>query len=84
VPADSALKKFGDVIDSTLLGLNDDYRAHRAGEFGMMPPAIRAVTAGTFAAWMKSRGKLGGQHKVPRVINDRELWANLIEFVSGS
>jgi len=82
VPAETAVTRFGDVIDSTLLGLNDDYRAHRAGEFGMLPPMVRAVPAGTFAAWMKSRGKLGGQHKVPRVINDRELWAKLLDFVS--
>ena len=38
------------------------------------------VPTGTFAAWMKSRGKLGGQHKVPRVINDAELFANLQAF----
>jgi hypothetical protein len=35
---------------------------------------------GAFAAWMKSRGKLGGQHKVPRIINNAELFASLREF----
>ncbi len=49
----------------------------------MMPPDVRAVAPGTFARWMKSRGKLGGQHKVPRVINDRELWDNLVGFVAA-
>jgi hypothetical protein len=32
---------------------------------------------------MKSRGKLGGQHKVPRIVNDAELWQNLVQFVSN-
>jgi len=81
-PDQEALKRFGEVLDSTLLRLNDDYRAHRAGEFGMRPPEVRAVGPGAFARWMKSRGKLGGQHKVPRVINDRELWNDLLRFVS--
>src|SRR5882672_10155674 len=81
-PDQEALKRFGEVLDATLLRLNDDYRAHRAGEFGMRPPEVRAVGPGAFARWMKSRGKLGGQHKVPRVINDRELWNDLLRFVS--
>ncbi len=68
---------FAAAIDAKLQDLNDDYRAHRADGFGLKAPAIRAVPQGTFAAWMKSRGKLGGQNKVPRVINDRDLWANL-------
>jgi hypothetical protein len=83
VPNTEAIKRFREILDSTLLRLNDDYRAHRAGEFGMLPPDVRAVAPGTFARWMKSRGKLGGQHKVPRVINDRELWNNLAGFVAA-
>jgi hypothetical protein len=84
VPNTEAIKRFREILDSTLLRLNDDYRAHRAGEFGMLPPDVRAVAPGTFARWMKSRGKLGGQHKVPRVINDRELWNNLAGFVAAN
>jgi hypothetical protein len=41
------------------------------------PPDLRVVPAGTFAAWMKSRGKLGGQHKVPRIIADPVLFESL-------
>ena len=47
-----------------------------------MPDAI-AVPPGTFAAWMKSRGQLGGQHKVPRIINDTEMFDGLREFVAA-
>jgi len=44
---------------------------------------VHAVGRGSFAQWMKSRGKLGGQHKVPRIINDRELWQNLLDFAAA-
>lgn len=69
---------FARTVDQKLLDLNLDYAAHRAGDFGMHPPAVRVVPPGTFAAWMKSRDKLGGQHKVPRIIQDPELLNSLL------
>jgi hypothetical protein len=39
----------------------------------MLRPIVTLVPPGTFHAWMRSRGKLGGQHKVPRLWNDREV-----------
>lgn len=77
---DAAVAKFAAAIDAELMRLNDDYKAHRAEGFGMDAPRVQAVSAGTFARWMKSRGKLGGQHKVARVINDPALWDNLLGF----
>ena len=47
------------------------------------PRACAFSATGAFAAWMKSRGKLGGQNKVPRVINDRALFAALQRFADG-
>jgi GH3 auxin-responsive promoter len=47
---------------------------------GVGAPEVHAVAAGTFAAWMKSLGKLGGQNKVPRVIGDQKLLAGLLDF----
>jgi hypothetical protein len=38
------------------------------------------MQAGGFAAWMKKRGKLGGQNKVPRIVNDTALFADLRQF----
>ncbi|PWC41145.1 GH3 auxin-responsive promoter family protein [Azospirillum sp. TSO22-1] len=64
-------------IDGRLSALNDDYRAHRAGGFGMDAPRVELAPPGTFAAWMRARGKLGGQNKVPRVITDADLLASL-------
>jgi hypothetical protein len=82
-PAAAEVAAFAAHLDGRLAELNDDYRAHRSGGFGMAAPRVHAVAAGTFAAWMKSRGKLGGQNKVPRVIGDAELFANLREFTGA-
>ena len=72
--------RFAEELDATLCRLNDDYAAHRAGGYGMDAARVRFLPAGGFAAWMKSRGKLGGQNKVPRIVNDRELFAALRRF----
>lgn len=79
-PAPEAIVQFSRVVDETLKRRNDDYRAHRAEGFGMKSPEVQAVPPGTFAAWMKSRGRLGGQNKVPRIINDQDLFASLRDF----
>ncbi len=70
-------KLFTDLIDRELCRQNDDYRVHRSGGFGMDPPRLVIAQKGTFAAWMKSRGRLGGQNKVPRVINDAAMFRSL-------
>lgn len=72
--------RFAAVLDTALARQNADYADHRAGDFGMLPPRVRLVPPGTFAAWMRRRGKLGGQNKVPRVINDPALLADLLAF----
>jgi hypothetical protein len=74
------IKLFRDTLDARLLELNDDYADHRAPGCGLNPPVVRAVRSGSFADWMASRGKLGDQHKVPRIINDRELFSHLVQF----
>jgi hypothetical protein len=62
-------------IDRRLADLNDDYAVHRKDGVGMAAPEVRLLPPGTCAAWMRSLGKLGGQHKVPRVIADAERFA---------
>ena len=69
-------------LDLSLSALNDDYRAHRGGGFGMGPPMLDLAPPGFFAAWMKSRGRLGGQNKVPRTIADPEALAALRRFLA--
>jgi hypothetical protein len=68
---------FPDELDSALCGINEDYRAHRAGDLTMRAPEVRAVPRGGFADWMRSRGKLGGQHKVPRMDSSGRLTEEL-------
>ncbi len=81
VPGASAIGEFAETLDRALCETNEDYAAHRADGYGMNRPEIHPVPPGTFAAWMKSRGQLGGQHKVPRVINDIDLFDGLKAFV---
>lgn len=76
-PAEAQGNRFLEVLDATLSDLNDDYRSHRAGGFGMAAPRLEILPRGGFARWMRARGKEGGQHKVPRVINDFELLTSL-------
>jgi hypothetical protein len=78
----SRLQRFAAALDEALARRNADYRDHRAGDFGMAPPAVVAAPPGSFAAWMRWRGKFGGQHKVPRVILDRDLLHGLRGFIA--
>ena len=60
-------RRFAELVDADIASLNDDYAAHRSGR-GLHTPAVRLVPRGTFHRFMKARGKLGGQNKVPRVV----------------
>ncbi|MDW3197258.1 MAG: GH3 auxin-responsive promoter family protein [Cytophagales bacterium] len=65
------LTRFTQILDETLREINSDYDAKRHKGMALHPPVIHAVEKGTFHSWMKKRGKLGGQNKVPRLSNDR-------------
>lgn len=79
--SETQLETFSQTLDQKLVDTNEDYKAHRSGGFGLNLPKIHAVPPGTFSNWMKSRGKLGGQNKVPRIINDLELFQSLRDQV---
>lgn len=64
-------------LDAGLAALNEDYAAHRQGG-QLLPPELIAVPPGRFTDWMRARGKLGGQHKVPRVIADPARFAEAV------
>ena len=66
------LEKFKYVLDEALQRENSDYQAKRSYNLALEEPLIRTLPKGTFYRWMKKRGKLGGQNKVPRLSNDRE------------
>lgn len=67
------MARFVEVLDGTMRTLNSDYDAKRRGDMALRLPVVHSVGAGTFYEWMKSRGKLGGQNKVPRLSNDRAI-----------
>jgi hypothetical protein len=68
-------------LDQALAALNTDYRIKRTVDVGMLPPRLVELPAGTFHRWMRETGKLGDQHKVPRVLNDRALAEALMAAV---
>ncbi|WP_428395013.1 GH3 family domain-containing protein [Lichenicoccus sp.] len=72
---------FARVLDQALARMNADYADHRRGNFGMLPPTVCLVATGRFTAWMREQGRLGGQNKVPRVINDPDRFAALQLFM---
>ena len=75
-------ERFNEILDRTLRNVNSDYDAKRKGDMALLPPLIHSVPSGTFYAWMKQRGKLGGQNKVPRLCNDRVILEDLLAPVA--
>ena len=84
VPPAALIDGVAAAIDADLAAGNEDYAAHRSGGFGMRAPAVSAAPPGFFATWMKGRGQLGGQHKVPRVIVDEALFGGLLRALDGA
>lgn len=61
------------LLDQTLKQQNSDYEAKRYKDMAMNPPLVTVLPKGTFQNWLKNSGKLGGQHKVPRLSNHRQI-----------
>lgn len=78
-----AITRLRHTIDDRLITLNEDYRRRRATGLGMRAPEIVVVRPGGFTEWMKSRGKLGGQHKVPRLVPDQAMFQSMIDYFGG-
>ncbi len=75
------IEYFNDVLDTALKSLNSDYEAKRYKDLALRPPIIRAVPIGTFYNWLKNKHKLGGQHKIPRLSNDRDIIEEINELI---
>ena len=80
-PAD--LRAFRDALDADLSARNADYQAHRAEGVGIPAPELIETKEGTFGEWMRSMGKFGGQHKVPRMDASGTLTEKLVTFVNS-
>jgi hypothetical protein len=79
-----SLQQFIDEMDEALKSINSDYDAKRYKDIALRLPEVTAIPPGSFAAWLGSKGKLGGQHKVPRLSNDRTILEEIKAFVSAA
>lgn len=78
------LKLFTYELDSALKNANSDYEAKRHKDIALRMPVVHVLKKGVFDAWLKSKGKLGGQHKVPRLSNDRKYIDEILSLASGT
>ncbi|WP_210489847.1 GH3 auxin-responsive promoter family protein [Rufibacter aurantiacus] len=74
----SSLAHFTDVLDQTLRKVNSDYDAKRQKDLALQAPLITVAPSGAFLNWLQHKGKLGGQHKVPRLANNREYLEEIL------
>jgi hypothetical protein len=77
------LADFRQGLDGELSRRNAHYAWFRAEGGGLPLPALIAAAAGSFDDWMRSRGQLGGQHKVPRMDSTGKLTSELIAFLKA-
>ena len=78
------MDKFVEALDTTLRKINSDYDAKRYKNLALSLPIVHQAETGTFYQWMRSRGKLGGQHKVPRLSNSREYLDDILLLMGVS
>ncbi len=71
---------FTELLDIELKSVNSDYEAKRYKNMALEMPLITVVKEGVFYQWLKSKGKLGGQHKVPRLSNDRTIIDEILKL----
>lgn len=74
-------EKFCEALDTSLREINSDYDAKRFKDMALKKPIVHLAPKDSFYKWMKSRGKLGGQNKVPRLSNNREYLDPLLEII---
>lgn len=72
------IDEFNFVLDNALMSLNSDYEAKRYKNITLEKPHITIAKADLFYNWLKNKGKLGGQNKVPRLSNNRKLIEELL------
>ncbi|NLR59957.1 GH3 auxin-responsive promoter family protein [Chitinophaga polysaccharea] len=78
------ISRFTTILDNTLKAINSDYEAKRYKDIALHMPLIHVLPAGTFCEFLKSKGKLGGQHKVPRLNNDRNYLEEILKFAADN
>lgn len=78
-PPKSSYEEFMTTLDNELRAINSDYDAKRTNDLTLAFPKLKTAQSNTFENWLKRKGKLGGQHKVPRLCNDRTIMESILE-----
>ena len=68
-------------LDNCLKNINSDYEAKRHKSIALRLPIVHKLTKGTFTQWLRSKGRLGGQHKVPRLSNERNMLEEILSLI---
>lgn len=71
--APQSMQAFTVELDNALKSINSDYEAKRHKDIALRMPVVHAMPPGTFTKWLRTKGKVGGQHKVPRLSNERSV-----------
>jgi len=74
----ASLVRFAVCLDKTLQQLNSDYEAKRYKEIALLTPEVIVARENLFFDWLKKHNKLGGQHKIPNLSNDRNIIDELL------
>ncbi|MBL0146013.1 MAG: GH3 auxin-responsive promoter family protein [Chitinophagaceae bacterium] len=69
-------------LDAALKTINSDYEAKRYKDIALRLPIVHSLQKGTFTKWLRSKGKLGGQHKVPRLSNERDVVEEILKMTT--
>ena len=80
-PTDLTL--FNRRLDENLQRINSDYEAKRYKDLAMLQLRLQVVPEGTFHGWLRQKGKYGGQHKVPRLANNRQYVDEILQFIQN-
>lgn len=78
------VQHFFKIMDDTLRQINSDYDAKRFNNLALKEPLVHIAKEGLFYSWMKERGKLGGQNKVPRLSNDRVFLDSILQMMGDN
>jgi hypothetical protein len=74
------MEHFSYELDLALKAVNSDYDAKRHKDIALRPPIIHSIPKGSFTEWLRQKGKLGGQHKVPRLSNERKYLDEILRI----
>lgn len=74
------LETFVQEMDTALQSINSDYEAKRHKDIALRMPIVHAMPKDGFKQWLKDKGKLGGQHKVPRLSNERNFIEEMLPY----